>query len=136
MKSFKPGDVANAVHTDGTEVKVRIESEESQGFYHVMFYTEDDQLSGQIQRVKTNELRRLKGPYFDIRGEVLTTAVSHLGEVAEIIGTGKGMRGNVFYKVQFNDGTTLWLNEHQVFIDDEVKRAHDEMIKDKNEFFN
>jgi len=36
--------------------------------------------------------------------------------------------------VEFADGTSEWFNEDQVFIDDEVKRKHDEAEKERESF--
>lgn len=133
MPKFKPGDRANVAIRNG-EVTVKIDSEEMSGYYHVGLLDEDGTYSGRSERVEARRLMPLRGPYFAIRGQVLTTSSSHPGEVGEIIGTGFTKSVKSFFKVRFNDGVSEWFSEDQVFIDDEVKREHEKAQKD-GEFF-
>ncbi len=70
-----------------------------------------------IERAK---LLRPKGPFFEIRGQVLTTSATHPGEVGEIISTGSSKSGKLFFEVLFKNGDAAWFDEDNVFIDDKV----------------
>jgi hypothetical protein len=133
MHTFKRGDSANLVNSAGEECEVRIQSEETNGMYSVALL-DDGMFTGRIQHVNASRLRPLRGPYFDVRGLVSTTSSTHPLEGGEIIGSGTNRTGKAFYKVQFKDGLAEWLSEDQVFIDDEVKRAHDKQIEEDQHF--
>lgn len=133
VPKFKPGDRANVATRSG-EVTVTINSEELNGFYHVGLLDEDGLFTGRNERVEARRLMPLRGPYFAIRGQVLTTSSSHPDEVGEIVGIGLSKSIKSFFKVQFRDGVSEWFSEDQVFIDDEVKRQYDKAQKD-GEFF-
>ncbi len=133
MPSFKPGDFANIRLPNGEEITVKIMGEVANGYIPVGKY-DDGSFTGRTESVSTNRLLPLRGPYFAIRGQVLTTSTAHPAEVGEIVGTGGSKSGKAFYRVQFSNGQSEWFNEDQVFIDDETKRAHDEAKKD-DEFF-
>jgi hypothetical protein len=133
MTKFKSGDRANVL-TRGGELTVKIISEELSGYYTVMLLDENGLHTGRTEHMEASRLMPLRGPYFDIRGQVLTTSLSHPGEVGEIVGSGSSKTRRVLYKIKFSDGAIEWFHEDQVFIDDEVKRAHDETAKE-NEFF-
>ena len=133
VPNFKPGDRANVATSNG-EVTVRVESEEFSGYYHVRVIDEDGSFTGSSERVEARRLMRLRGPYFAIRGRVLTTSSTHPGEVGEIISMGLSKSIKTFFMVQFADGAFEWFNEDQVFIDNEVKQAYDKAEKDGESF--
>jgi hypothetical protein len=133
VPKFKSGDRANVATRNG-EVTVAINSEELNGFYHVGLLDEDGLFTGRTEQVEASRLMPLRGPYFAIRGQVLTTSSSHSGEAGEIVGTGFNKSTKSFFKVRFSDGVVEWFSEDQVFIDDEVKREYDEAQKD-GQFF-
>lgn len=122
MKTFKQDDVAFVIDREGKEAKVNVLGREPDGSYFVIYIDGYGRQTGIPPfRVKHGELLAPKGPYFDVRGQVLTTSPSHLGAVGEIVGTGSSKSGKGYFKVKFDDGSTEWFNEDQVFIDDEVK---------------
>ncbi len=123
MVSFQKGDFANALTKEGREVKVRIVDQQDNGRYVVQVYDEDGQPQGSTQQAEPSSLLPLRGPYFDVRGQVLTTSAAHPQEVGEIVKTGTSKSGKAFYCVQFADGLSEWLSEDQVFIDNAVLPA-------------
>lgn len=60
-----------------------------------------------------------KGPFFDIRGQVYTTSMSHHDQIGEIIALGKSKSDKLFYKVKFADDAVEWFSEDQVFLQTE-----------------
>jgi hypothetical protein len=118
---FKKGDFANAIAKNGQEVKVQILDQQENGRYVVQLYDEDGLVNGPPQQAEPSALLPLRGPYFDIRGLVLTTSPAHPGELGEIVKKGSSKAGKAFYSVLFADGTSEWLSEDQVFIDDAVR---------------
>lgn len=133
MPTFKSGDFANIRLPNGEEITVKIMGEVTNGLIPVGRY-DDGSFSGRTENVSTDRLLPLRGPYFAVRGQVLTTSTAHPSEVGEIVGTGGSKSGKAFYRVQFSDGLSEWFNEDQVFIDDETKRAH-EKAKRNDGFF-
>jgi uncharacterized protein YkvS len=117
MPQFKTGDDANVIAKNGLEVKVNIEGDLNVGFVAVRVYDESGNLTGQAEKVNRNALLPLRGPFFGVRGQVLTTSPSHNDEEGEIIATAMSKSTKTFYKVQFKDGSVEWFNEDQVFID-------------------
>jgi hypothetical protein len=63
--------------------------------------------SGPLERVDPGSLLPLRGPYFDVRGQVLTTSLAHRNETGEIISIGTNKTGKAFYGVKFKDGSRL-----------------------------
>jgi len=59
---------------------------------------------------------RVKGPFFDIRGQVYTTSSSHNDQIGEIVELRTSKSGKLFYKVMFDDNAVEWFSEDQVFI--------------------
>jgi hypothetical protein len=125
MATFQKGDFANAVAKNGQEVKVQILDQQEHGRYIVQVYDEDGQVNGPPQQAEPSSLLPLRGPYFDIRGLVLTTSSAHPGEIGEIVKKGSSKGGKAFYCVLFADGSSEWLSEDQVFIDDAVRPPSD-----------
>jgi hypothetical protein len=122
---FKKGDYANAIAKNGQEVKVQIVDQQEHGRYVVQLYDEDGLVNGPPQQAEPSSLLPLRGPYFDIRGLVLTTSSAHPGELGEIVKKGSSKAGAAFFCVLFADGTSEWLSEDQVFIDDAVRPPDD-----------
>lgn len=120
MASLQKGDFANALAKDGREVKVRIVDVNDNGRYVVQIYDDEDKPQGPTQQAEPSSLLPMRGPYFDVRGQVMTTSAAHPGEIGEIVKTGSSKSGRAFYCVQFADGTSEWLNEDQVFLDNAV----------------
>jgi hypothetical protein len=118
---FEKGDFANAIAKNGQEVKVQIVDQQENGRYVVQLYDEEGLVNGPPQQAEPSSLLPLRGPYFDIRGLVLTTSPAHPGELGEIVKKGSSKAGKAFYSVLFADGTSEWLSEDQVFIDDAVR---------------
>jgi hypothetical protein len=133
MRIFKATDDAFVVDNNGYEFKVRVMGCQGQGdglSYFVQRFDRVDDSIGPFL-VPHGKLLAPKGPFFDIRGQVLTTSASHPSEMGQIVGTATSKSGKPFFNVCFNDGKCEWFSEDQAFIDDEVKRAHDEATKDK-----
>jgi hypothetical protein len=118
---FKKGDFANAIAKNGEEVKVQIVDKQENGRFVVQLYGEDGLVNGPPQQAEPSSLLPLRGPYFDIRGLVLTTSSAHPGEIGEIVKKGSSKAGKAFFGVLFADGSSEWLGEDQVFIDDAVR---------------
>jgi hypothetical protein len=131
MVKFHKGDFANAIATNGQEVKVQILDQHENGRYVVQVYDENGLVNGPPQQAEPSSLLPLRGPYFEVRGLVLTTSSSHPNETGEILKTASGKGGKAFFFVQFADGTSEWLSEDQVFIEDAVKPAQGERGKDE-----
>ena len=123
MTSFRKGDFANAPAKDGREVRVRIVGQQDNGRYVVQVYDEDGRVQETTQQVEPSSLLPLRGPFFEVRGLVLTISAGHSSEVGEIVKTATSKSGMAFYCVRFADGTSEWLNEDQVFIEDELLPA-------------
>jgi hypothetical protein len=121
MATFQKGDFANAIAKNGQEVKVQIVDRQESGRFVVQLYDEDGLVNGPPQQAEPSSLLPLRGPYFDIRGLVLTTSAAHPGEPGEIVKKGGNKAGGAFYSVLFADGTSEWLSEDRVFIDDAVR---------------
>jgi hypothetical protein len=121
MATFQKGDFANAISKNGQEVKVQILDQQENGRYVVQVYDEDGLVNGPPQQAEPSSLLPLRGPYFDIRGLVLTTSSAHPSEIGEIVKKGSSKAGKTFYCVLFADGSSEWLSEDQVFIDDAVR---------------
>jgi hypothetical protein len=130
VRTFNKGDVAFVVDREGVERQVSVLGRESEGSYFVAWMHQ----TGSPFHVAIGKLLAPKAPFFHIRGQVLTTSSSHPCEVGQIVGTATSKSGKTFFNICFDDGTSEWFNEDQVFIDDEVKRAYDETTKD-GEFF-
>lgn len=112
---FNVGDDANAIDKSGKEVRVRIESPLGSG-YLIRAYDENGNLAGPPERVKSEQLLRLRGPFFDIRGQVLTSSKQHPNEVGEIIALAETPTGRTYFHVQFNDGASEWFDDDNVLI--------------------
>jgi len=132
MHTFKPGDFANILR-NGQEITVNIMGEVINGYCTVGRY-DDGMFSGRKESVLVSTLLPLRGPYFEIRGQVLTTSPFHANEVGEIVGTGTSKSGKLFFNVRFGDGKNEWFNEDQVFIDDEENRKYTEAVRDESYF--
>jgi hypothetical protein len=114
MAQFKYGEKVN-LELDGTEIEVKIV-----GSGNGLLRVEGMSKGKRVQyAVPPEDLLPLKGPFFDARGLVFTTSVNHPGEQGEIIKRGKGSDGARFFCVQFSDGSTEWLKEHEVCIEEE-----------------
>jgi hypothetical protein len=134
MPSLQKGDFANALAKDGHEVKVRIVDQQDNGRFVVQVYDENDQPQGPTQQAEPSSLLPLRGAYFEVRGQVLTTSATHPNEVGEIVKMGTSKSGKAFYCVQFADGVSEWLSDDQVFIDNAVLPAGVvKKAKDKSE---
>ncbi len=72
---------------------------------------------GGTHTVLREKLLPIRGAFFGVRGQVLTTSPSHNDEEGKIIATAMSKSTKTFYKVQFRDGSVEWFNEDQVFID-------------------
>jgi hypothetical protein len=114
---FKPGDEANAIAQNGQEVLVKVMGVTQSGDYLVAVIDETGMVDGPSQTVRKSRLLRLRGPYFDVRGQVVTTSSVHPGEIGEIIALGSGLSKR-FFHVRFQDGATEWFSEDQVFAED------------------
>jgi hypothetical protein len=125
MAAFQKGDFANAIATNGQEVKVQIVDQQPNGRYVVQIYDEDGLFNGPQQQAEPSSLLPLRGPYFDIRGQVLTTSLAHPSETGEIVKKGSNKAGKAFYSILFPDGSSEWLSEDQVFIEDAVRAPLD-----------
>ena len=75
-------------------------------------------------------LLKPKGPFFDVRGQVMTTNASHHGEIVAT-GTGPkrdGQSGKRFFQIRFADEPKVeWFSEDQVFIADDDSITKSEM---------
>lgn len=125
MRIFEKAEVALVVDEKGEEVQVSVLGHSANGSYLVVRTNDAGYPAGIPFRVEDGKLLAPKGPFFDIRGQVLTASSSHSGETGEIIGTATCKSGKTFFNVAFHDGTSEWFSEDHVFIDDEVKRAYD-----------
>jgi hypothetical protein len=132
MASFQKGDFANALSKEGQEVKVKIVDQQENGRFVVQVYDEHGEAQGPTQQAEPSSLLPLRGPYFEVRGQVLTTSATHPNEIGEIVKTGTSRSGKAFFWVQFADGTSEWFNEDKVFIDDAVLPA-DALKKSKRQ---
>lgn len=130
MATFQKGDFANAIATNGREVRVRIVDQQENGRYVVQVYDENGLVNGPVQQAEPSSLLPLRGPYFEVRGLVLTTSPAHPNETGEIIKTASSKGGKAFFLVQFADGATEWLSEDQVFIEDPVQPLHGDRVRD------
>ena len=118
---FTLGDRANVLSVDGEETVV-VFSEEQNGTYSVVRIDEDGTCIDPYRKeIEASRLMRLRGPFFDIRGQVLTTSSTNPNEVGEVVSTGTSKSGKTFFKVKFSDGKCEWFNEDQVFIEDSFK---------------
>jgi hypothetical protein len=127
MRQFNAGEDANVVSNYSEDVKVKIVSGPVSEHYTVRAYDKDDDrlLNEQLQNVHESRLRVLKGPHFEIRGQVLTTSTVHPNDIGEIVSIGTANSGKKFFKIRFSDKVEEWFGEDQVFVDDEVKRKHE-----------
>jgi hypothetical protein len=132
MARFQKGDFANAIAKNGHEVKVQILDQQENGRYVVQIYDEDDLVNGPPQQAEPSSLLPLRGPYFDIRGLVLTSSPAHPDEIGEIVKKASNKAGKAFYNVQFADGSSEWLSEDQVFIDDALRPLVDKTKSSKS----
>jgi hypothetical protein len=134
MRIFKQGESGYVVDRDGAEARVRVISRQGEGMYLVVWIDGYGHQTGSPFLAANGKVLAPKGPFFDIRGQVLTTSSSHPGEVGQIVGRATSKSGKTFFNVSFKDGTSEWFCEDQVFIDDEVRRVYEETAKD-GEFF-
>lgn len=81
MPIFKQRDQVNFM-ANGVERKAVVVGDS--GKETVFIESEDGQTFG----VERSRLLRLRGPYFDVRGQVLTASVTHPNEAGEIVATG------------------------------------------------
>lgn len=112
---FNQGNVANAIAKDGQEVKVRIEAKHGNG-YLIRPLDENGLVTGTVERVLEEQLLRVRGPFFDIRGQVLTTSKQHPNEVGEIVALGESPTGKQYYQIQFKDRSHEWFDADSIFI--------------------
>ena len=118
MADYKLGDAVSIIR-GGKEITGKVAEEKADG--SVVFTGEDAYSTFTVHRSK---LLRPKGPFFEVRGQVLTTSATHSGVVGEIIATGAGpMRGDQpgkrFFQVLFDgDPKADWFSEDQVFLED------------------
>lgn len=120
MAKFQKGDYANAIATNGQEVKVQIVDILENGRFVVQIYDEQGVVNGPLKQAEPSALLPLRGPYFEVRGLVLTTSSKHPGEIGEIVRLGTSKSGKAFYFIQFADGSGEWLSEDHVFIENSV----------------
>ena len=113
--TFNPGDKANAIAKDGQEVTVRIESKVGD-VYFIRTYDEDGLFKGGIDRVEAEKLLPLRGPYYAIRGQVLTTSKHHPNEIGEIVAMAESASGKTYYQVEFKDEKAEWFDGDNIFI--------------------
>ena len=126
MAEFTSGDevsfrISDRHQFDGSEITGKIVAD-----YHsntVRVEVPGDQTHHYVSR---SELLRAKGPFFDVRGQVMTMSPTHKGEVGEIVATGESASGKPFFKVRFqSDKTDEWFGEDQVFIADSDSDGND-----------
>jgi len=113
--TFKVGDNANAIAKNGQEVMVRVESQLGKD-YLIRTYDENGLFTGSIERVGEDKLLPLRGPYYDVRGQVLTTSKQHPNEVGEIVALAESATGKAYYRIRFKDGSPEWFDGDNIFI--------------------
>jgi hypothetical protein len=119
MADFKLGDLANITRTNGSEATVRIDGVGASPEDCIVTELENDgSAAGPPRRVRRQQLLRIKGPFFDVRGIVYTTSSVYRGEEGEIVPIGRGPKNQVFYHVKFANGATQWFSENEVLIED------------------
>jgi len=112
MPDFGVNDEVNVI-VNGFEMKAMVlgVGQDEQTF-HMLF--EDGRVAG----IAKSRLLRLWGPYFDVRGQVLTRSAKHPNEVGEIVATGKSSSKKAFFRVRFADAIEEWFSEDEVFTED------------------
>jgi hypothetical protein len=111
MQTFKDGEMAN-IRRDGKEVDVTVLHQSG-----TQVYLTDGE--SRQYTVQVADVLPAKGPYFAVRGLILTASPRHPDEVGEIIATAYTPETStrVYYKVMFSDGSTEWLSDDQIFIE-------------------
>jgi hypothetical protein len=117
MARFNVGNMANCVE-NGVEIEVCVIGMSTEKDVYYVRTIDDKTLA-----VPANGLLRTKGPFFDIRGIVLTTSIDHPDEQGEIVALGIGPKGRIFYRVRFADRSSQWLSEDDVFLQTMPKAA-------------
>jgi hypothetical protein len=123
MARFKYDDRAN-VMVNGQELEVVVvsvnEERDLGGNKKVVYYVNG---GGQQFPVREARMLPLRGPYFDVRGLVLTISAKHPNEIGEIVSTGHSPAKTRYFKVKFQNGDIEWFNENEVFIEHQTKEA-------------
>ncbi len=119
MPRFKSRDWVSFVDDNGVERDGTLLNEISDETSHYVFVREFN--TGAHLSVNSDNLLKPKGPYFEIRGQVLTTGPGYRSKVGEIVGTAKSATNNPFFKVRFEDGVEIWFSADDVYIDNKVR---------------
>ena len=112
---YSAGERANCI-VNGQELEVVVLGTAPQTAGNQTVYVVQHNGSQTFTRPES-KLLPLKGPFFDVRGLVLTTSPNHSNEIGEIISIGKNPGKLRFFKVRFNNGDTEWFSENQVFVE-------------------
>jgi hypothetical protein len=123
VRIFKRGEVAFVVGQNGVEGQVNVLERQADGSYLVVWFDSYGHQTGNPFIAANGKVLAPKGPFFDIRGQVLTSSSSHPSEIGQIVGTATSKSGKTFFNVRFDDLKSEWFSEDQVFIDDEVMRV-------------